>query len=392
MKKDYGLILGLLKIYEDPEPRFADFAIHCAGENGEEIVWCHKIVLVLRSEYFDGLLRTEPETKSISLPDYSFEVVKAVVKSAIAVEEEELKKVDLIEVIRLADFLQMKHLIKSVSRMLCDMLDLTNVSDIFNLAQSSYFPDLLQGTKHFIKENMFELCKKGSLLGLLNPLLEDLKDKNPGDEDKYTLMHCAAEHGQLNIVEYLVPLLILDDKNPKAGPREYPNGLTLDQVTPLHLAACAGNLPVIEFLVPHLNGDINPATSDGFTVLHYAAFFGHLNVVAYYTGILDNPNPGLISNNASRGMTPLHYAALEGHLEVVKHFCNLLEDKNPSDDNGDTPLHIAASAGHIEIVKYLVQYLDNKHPKAGSYWNYETPLDLAKKKGHTEVVNFLENL
>ena len=96
MKKDYGLILGLLKIYEDPEPRFADFAIHCAGENGEEIVWCHKIVLVLRSEYFDRLLRTEPETKSISLPNYSFEVVKAVVKSAIAVEEEELKKVDLI--------------------------------------------------------------------------------------------------------------------------------------------------------------------------------------------------------------------------------------------------------------------------------------------------------
>ena len=43
MKKDYGLILGLLKIYEDPEPRFADFAIHCAGENGEEIVRCHEV-------------------------------------------------------------------------------------------------------------------------------------------------------------------------------------------------------------------------------------------------------------------------------------------------------------------------------------------------------------
>ena len=94
--KDNCLILGLLKTYQDPEPRLADFAIHCAGKNGEEIVWCHKIVLVLRSEYFDGLLRTEPEAKSISLPDYSFEVVKTVVKSAIAVDEEELKKVDLI--------------------------------------------------------------------------------------------------------------------------------------------------------------------------------------------------------------------------------------------------------------------------------------------------------
>ena len=94
--EDNGLILGLLKTYEDPEPRFADFAIHCTGPKGEETVWCHKILLVLRSGYFDGLLRMEPETKSISLPDFSFEVVKAVVKSAIAVDEEELTKVGLI--------------------------------------------------------------------------------------------------------------------------------------------------------------------------------------------------------------------------------------------------------------------------------------------------------
>ena len=65
------------------------------GENGEEIVWCHLLVLRLRSEYFNGLLRMEPETKSISLYEYSSEVVKAVVKSAIAVDEEELKKVDV---------------------------------------------------------------------------------------------------------------------------------------------------------------------------------------------------------------------------------------------------------------------------------------------------------
>merc|ERR1712004_644553 len=144
---------------------------------------------------------------------------------------------------------------------------------------------------------------------------------------------------------------------------------------------------VIEFLVPHLNGDINPAKGNGLTVLHDAAYFGHLKVVAYYTGILDNPNPGNISYDAFRGWTPLHYAVSRGHLEVVKHFCNLLEDKNPSDDNGFTPLHRAASNGHIDIVKYLVTFSDNKHPKAGRL----TPLDLAKKEGKTEVVTFLEN-
>ena len=99
--EDNGLILGLLKTYEDPEPRFADFAIHCTGPKGDETVWCHKILLVLRSGYFDGLLRMEPETKSISLPDFSLEVVRAVVKSAIAVDEEELTKVGLIGKVQL---------------------------------------------------------------------------------------------------------------------------------------------------------------------------------------------------------------------------------------------------------------------------------------------------
>ena len=69
------------------------------------------------------------------------------------------------EVIKLADFLQMEHLIKSVSLMISETLGITNVSDISNLVQM----------KHFIQENMFEMCKKG-LLDLLKLHLEDLED------------------------------------------------------------------------------------------------------------------------------------------------------------------------------------------------------------------------
>ena len=69
----------------------------------------------------------------------------------------------------MADFLQMEHLIKSVSPMISEMLDLTNISDIYNLAQSSYFPDLLQDTEHFIKEN---------LLMLNNDMFTDMSNEN----------------------------------------------------------------------------------------------------------------------------------------------------------------------------------------------------------------------
>ena len=120
-------------------------------------------------------------------------------------------------------------------------------------------------------DTLFYLCEKGSIVWL-KLLLEIVEDKNSGDKDKYTILHFAAEHGLLNIIESLVPLL--DVKNPKAGRRKYANGSTEDQVTPLHLAAWGGNLPVIEFLVPHLNGDINPARANGWTVLHDAACLG----------------------------------------------------------------------------------------------------------------------
>ena len=52
---------------------------------------------------------------------------------------------------------------------------------------------------------MMNLCKRGNLK-LLSPLIQRSNDKNPGDKHKYTILHCAAEHSQLEIVQYLLPL------------------------------------------------------------------------------------------------------------------------------------------------------------------------------------------
>ena len=71
-----------------------------------------KLLLSIRSGYFDGLFRIEPDKQSVNLTDYSPEVIKAVVQAVIAIVEDELIEVGVIEVIQLADFLQMEHLIK----------------------------------------------------------------------------------------------------------------------------------------------------------------------------------------------------------------------------------------------------------------------------------------
>ena len=141
--------------------------------------------------------------------------------------------------------------------------------------------------------------------------------------------------------------------------------------------------------------DKNPCDDNGVTPFYLAAEYGQLNIVSFYTEILDNPNPKRPfpeNEKQFNGRTPLDMAAQKGHLGIVEHICNLLQDKNPSDDNGHTPLHSAAVGGHLPIVQYLVQFLDNPHPGNGNYWGNKTPLEYARQKGHTHVMNFLKSL
>merc|ERR1712029_855014 len=115
------------------------------------------------------------------------------------------------------------------------------------------------------------------------------------------------------------------------------------------------------------------------TVLHKAAFYGHLNIVKYYTDQLINPRNEF-------GTTPLHIAAQKGQLDVMKHLVPLLENKNPKAglfmDEG-TPLEYAASAGHSNVVQYLTPFVEDDEEVIHS------AIKSAKEKGHTDIVDYL---
>ena len=205
-----------------------------------------------------------------------------------------------------------------------------------------------------------------------------ITDKNPKDSFDYTPLHLAASSGHIEIVEFL--LQFVENKNPKA--EGHWRG-----ISPLHNAAIGGHLDIIKLLEEHVEGDINPAMSDGDTAFDAAARKGHLDIVSYLVGDrsrrkpkkLPNPNPGQNSNDELSGKTPLHMAAQLGHLQIVQHICSRLVDKNPKDSNGVTPLHTAAIHGQLEVVKYLVQLVEDKHPKSGDFWHRFrfTPMDFA---------------
>ena len=70
-----------------------------------------------------------------------------------------------------------------------DYVDLASIIEKFSQLKPKRF---ISDSKY--EEIMFSLCKKGKL-NILRPLLEELEDKNHQDEDKYSLLYCAAEHG-----------------------------------------------------------------------------------------------------------------------------------------------------------------------------------------------------
>ncbi|KAH3731578.1 hypothetical protein Pelo_17590 [Pelomyxa schiedti] len=108
--------------------------------------------------------------------------------------------------------------------------------------------------------------------------------------------------------------------------------------------------------------DINASiTPGGWTMLHYACWFGHESLVGQLLGVVGASRDPLI-------------------------------DPNKTDRHGDTPLCLAAregkeAVGFVEGVKVLLKV--NGIETNCKNINGETPLDVAKRKNCTDICNLL---
>lgn len=88
------------------------------------------------------------------------------------------------------------------------------------------------------------------------------------------------------------------------------------------------------------------------SVLHLAARFGHVELVAYIIKRL--PDLVCVGHGNDKGETPLHEACRQGNADVVK----LLQEANPYvacslNHEMQTAFFIACSSGNIDVVKYM---------------------------------------
>ena len=120
----------------------------------------------------------------------------------------------------------------------------------------------------------------------------------------------------------------------------------------------------------------------GYTPLHLAARYGHLEVA-----ILLIEKGARLDERDCTGATPVHVAACHNHANLTG------DNLNIKTSNGSTPLHSAAACGAVEVIDYLLYKkasltaVDNYGLTALHYSihniRFRSPFDLiAPRKGH----------
>lgn len=155
-----------------------------------------------------------------------------------------------------------------------------------------------------------------------------------------SLLHAAAEHGQVQLAKDLLGRgAVVDAKG-------------FCQQTPLWQAVLHGHLDVADILLQK-GADINSRSHNGGTILHYTS--------EYQYGPLPNHQAvrWLLEHGASvdtvdnRGDTPLHKAAWKGHKVVVEVLLDGKADVDARNKEGMTPLDGALNQRQDDIADLL---------------------------------------
>jgi ankyrin repeat protein len=152
-------------------------------------------------------------------------------------------------------------------------------------------------------------------------------------------------------------------------------------------ATAAGVLPRVKSLLDADPGLIRAYSHDGFTVLHLAAFFGHLGLVEYL--LTRNPDVDAVARNPM-GVTALHSAAAHYQkniaLAIVKALVGAGASVNAKQAEDFTALHAAAQSGNVELVRFLLDNGADAHSKAAGG---KMPYDFAVENGHLDAAELL---
>lgn len=193
-----------------------------------------------------------------------------------------------------------------------------------------------------------------------NPSL--LNEKNAAGQDAVLL---SKYYGKPEITSHLLSL----------GPR-------LDIFT----ASAVNDIALVTAELDRDPALIAAHSSDGWTPLHLAAFFGNEQLALR---LLERGAEVDARSTNSMKNTPLHAAAAGRKTELARLLLAEGADANATQEGGWTALHAAAQNGDLELVELLIAHGANLRTRAG---NNQTALDLALLKGRHDIAALLDQL
>ena len=151
-------------------------------------------------------------------------------------------------------------------------------------------------------------------------------------------------------------------------------------------AAALGRVDRLRQLVSADPGLATARSADGFTALHYPAFFG-LGQAAEAGRILIAAGADVNARSDNPfAVLPIHSAVAGNHDEVVAVLVDSGADVNARQRHGWTPLHGAAQNGSLASVERLLAA--GADPEATND-DGATPISLARAAGHEQIVDLL---
>jgi uncharacterized protein len=149
-------------------------------------------------------------------------------------------------------------------------------------------------------------------------------------------------------------------------------------------AAALGELERLRELLDRDASETSAYSSDGFTPLHLASFFGQPGAVELL--LERGADVSAVSRNPL-GVTPLHSAAAARQTRIADLLLERGADAGARQQGGFTALHAAAQNGDGELAELLLACGADRGARSE---DGRLPAELAAEQGHAELAGRLE--
>ncbi len=148
-------------------------------------------------------------------------------------------------------------------------------------------------------------------------------------------------------------------------------------------AASFGRVERLRELIDADPSLVTAFSPDGFTALHFAAFFAQPEAAALL--LERGADPDVRARNAMK-VQPLHSAAAADQTEIARMLLEAGADPNAVQEGGFTPLHAAGQSGNAELANLL---LERGADRRAATDDGHTAAHFARESGHSVLAELL---